>query len=371
VDCPTNPEQYLDSLGDRLVEQLKGRRYPLSGMFELTARCNLNCVHCYINQPAGCQKARKEELTTEGAKQVLDKMADVGCLFLAFTGGEPLLRPDFPEIYKHAVQNGMLVTLFSNGTLITPQIADLFSEYRPRLVEITQYGATKETYESVTRVPGSYGKCLRGIDLLLARDVRLYLKTMVLTLNQHELEDMKAFAEERQLEFRFDGYLWPRLDGGRGPLAYQIPLDDLAALDIDDPERAKNWRKQADANKGQALRSDYLYTCGAGIRNFFIDSAGKMSICGMSRRVAYDILHGSFEEAWQKLGALRHERRKQDTPCRTCVIGALCTLCPGLSYAMHGDEEAMVDLMCALAHQRVSVLQYQQGIIIEEILSYE
>jgi MoaA/NifB/PqqE/SkfB family radical SAM enzyme len=122
-------------------------------------------------------------------------MAGAGCLWLQLTGGQPLLRPDFRDLYLHAKKLGLLVTLFTNGTLLTPELADFLQDYPPFVVEITVYGLTKATYEVVTQVPGSYEKCLRGIDLLRARQIPLSLKTMVMTFNAHELEDMRVWSQ--------------------------------------------------------------------------------------------------------------------------------------------------------------------------------
>ncbi len=103
----------------------------------------------------------------------------------------------------------MILTIFTNGTLITPQIADYLAEWRPFKMEITLYGATQETYERVTGIPGSYERCRRGIDLLLERKIPLSLKTPVMTLNQHELEQMKALSVQPGGRFPFRPDLEP------------------------------------------------------------------------------------------------------------------------------------------------------------------
>ena len=175
MDCPTWPELDLGALTQEQLARLAGRRYPFSGSFELTERCNLRCGHCYINQPAGSRAARARELTTSQVTGILDQIADAGCLYLLLTGGEALLRPDFEEIYLYAKRKGLLLTLFTNGTLLTPRLADFLAEWRPYALEITVYGATQDIYERVTGVPGSYAACMRGIELALARRLPLSL----------------------------------------------------------------------------------------------------------------------------------------------------------------------------------------------------
>lgn len=348
MNCPGLPEIDL-SQWDVLTSR-KEPRFPFSGSFELTDRCNLDCVHCYINQPAGSQAARTNELSTSQAIEILDQAADAGVLFMNLTGGEVMLRPDFPKIYKHAIQRGIIVTLFTNGTMLTPEIADLLAEWRPLSVEISLHGGSQEVYERVTRLPGSYARLRKGIDLLLERNIPMYLKTTLNTENFHELDAMQAFAERLDLRYRYDGVLWPRIDGDQTTFEYQISLETLVGLDDDDPRRFEERVLVAESTMGRTERDGYVYRCGAGLTSFHINSAGKMSICIMARKPAYDILEFGFEEAWEKIGQLREIERQKVTKCDTCQIRGYCIQCPGWSQLIHEDYESPVDFICEMAH---------------------
>ena len=193
-------------------QRLAQQRIPFSGSIEITQRCNNQCVHCYNNLSVGDSKARAAELTSYEYSQILDEIADAGCLWLLFTGGEIFIRRDFFEIYTYARKKGMLITLFTNGTLITPEIAERIAQEPPFAIEITIYGHTRETYEAVTRTSGSYNRCINGINLLRDHGLPLKLKTMALTTNKHEVRAMKQFVEEGLgLEFKFDAMINPRL----------------------------------------------------------------------------------------------------------------------------------------------------------------
>jgi MoaA/NifB/PqqE/SkfB family radical SAM enzyme len=165
----------------RLHQRVVATRTPANGTIEVTRRCPLACVHCYNNLPIGDREARAGELTYEEHCRILDEITGAGCLWLLYTGGEIFVRRDFLDIYRYAKKKGLLITLFTNGTLITPEIADYLQKWRPFSVEITLYGRTKETYEKITRVPGSYEKCVQAIRLLMDRNLPLKLKTMALT----------------------------------------------------------------------------------------------------------------------------------------------------------------------------------------------
>ena len=144
-------------------------RTPIRAAIEVTHRCNNNCVQCYNNLPLKDKQARRKELTYEEHCRILDEISALGCLWLLFTGGEIFARKDFLDIYTYAKQKGMLITLFTNGTLITPEIADYLVQYRPFVIEITLYGRTQQTYEQVTGIPGSFARCMQGIELLMER----------------------------------------------------------------------------------------------------------------------------------------------------------------------------------------------------------
>jgi MoaA/NifB/PqqE/SkfB family radical SAM enzyme len=98
--------------------RVRERRIPVQGMIETTFRCNLSCAHCYVNKKASDVAAQARELSFERLSALIDEIVDAGCLSLVLTGGEPLIRPDFPALYVHAIQRGLMVTVFTNGTLI-------------------------------------------------------------------------------------------------------------------------------------------------------------------------------------------------------------------------------------------------------------
>src|SRR5206468_1639047 len=138
ADVTTIPEATFGEFA--LRRRLGDRRLPIEGTLETTFRCNLRCAHCYVNEPAGSREIQAAELPLARLKLLIDEIAEAGTLFLLVTGGEVLVRPDFPELYLHALSRGLLVTVFTNGTLITDAVADLFAEHRPELVEISLYG---------------------------------------------------------------------------------------------------------------------------------------------------------------------------------------------------------------------------------------
>src|SRR5258708_17953187 len=181
------------------------------------------------------REARDRELDYDEHCRLLDELADAGCLWILFTGGEIFARRDFLDIYTYAKKKGFIITLFTNGTLITEKIADYLAEWRPFSIEITLYGRTKDTYEKLTRIPGSYERCIRGIELLRERNLPLSLKTVAVTVNKHEVWDMKKFVEEDlNLPFKFDSMMNARIDCSLSPLEVRLTPEEIVDLDLKD-----------------------------------------------------------------------------------------------------------------------------------------
>jgi len=234
-----------------ISRRVSGKRIPLRGTIEVTRRCPLTCAHCYNNLPLTDQLARRSELSYEEHCGIVDEIVEAGCFWLLYTGGEIFARSDFLDIYKYAKNKGLLITLFTNAVLINKKIADSLAEYPPHSIEITLYGHTKKTYEKVTGIPGSFERCLRGIQLLMERKMLVKLKTVTITLNKHEIWEMKRFVEEDLgLEFRFDAMINPRIDGSQSPLALRLTPKEVVALDLEDPERLAEWNRFCERYSG-------------------------------------------------------------------------------------------------------------------------
>jgi len=352
MECPYGPELSYSEFGEQLLSKIGDKRVPISGTMELTERCNLKCAHCYINLPANDQQAQTKELTYEQWCGIFDQIAEEGCFSLLLTGGEPLLRPDFLDIYAYAKRKGFLVTLFTNGTMLTPEIADVLQEWPPYLVEITLYGITPETYERVTGIPGSYQHCMRGIQLLRERDISFKLKMVVMTLNRHEFTAVKEYTDDLGLGFRYDAILRPRPDGTKDIRDLRIEPNEVVDLDFADSRNMESFVRVTE-RFWDVPKTDHLYTCGAGLRSFHINSYGYLSLCLMAPSPSYGLIGGSFKQGWHDfLRQVRFQKITKDYKCRTCPWGALCGRCPAFAELENGDPEMAVDFVCQVAHLR-------------------
>jgi radical SAM protein with 4Fe4S-binding SPASM domain len=338
-----------------------GERVPMQVSIEVTRRCPLECQHCYNNLPMGDQDARSHEMTTEEHFRMLDELVEMGCFWLLYTGGEIFARKDFLEIYTYAKTKGFLVTLFTNGTLITEKIADYLVEWPPFAIEITLYGRTQETYEELTQIPGSYERCLRGIKLLRERGLPLKLKTVATSINKHEIAAMRQFAEEEiGVEFKFDGQINPRIDCSQSPLAVRLTPEEVVAIDLHAPKGVSEYRRLAKhdlENPPSLAQNDTVYFCGGGMNSFAINAYGEMGICVISQQDTFRVQEAGLKRVWEEsLLELRSRKRTRVTKCIQCRIQSLCGMCPANGEMENGDRESPVEFLCNVAHLRAAAI---------------
>jgi len=355
---PAIPELTFREFADRI--DLEERRVPIEGTIETTLRCNLHCAHCYVNLPVGDRQARDQELSATRLLGLIDKIAEAGCLALTLTGGEPLVRPDFPAVYLHAIRRGLLITVFTNGTLLDDRIADLFDAHRPERVEVSLYGMTRETYERISGIPGSHAACVQGIRQLHARGIPFRLKTMAMTWNRREIPLMAAYARSLGVGFTWDGLLNPRLDGGVSRIGeLQLPAEEILAVDLEDSGRARELHAFCvrTVRPGETVPSRTVYTCGAGRTAFAVDPSGRLHPCLLSRKAGVDLRSASFQEGWNEgFRAFRSRGWTRPRPCRSCSLISLCGSCPAAAELDHGDPEGLVVDSCRLAHLRAHAM---------------
>lgn len=342
-------------------QRTSGKRTPMEVSIELTHRCPLECQHCYNNLPMADKSARNRELSLAEYKVLLDQIADSGCFWILFTGGEIFARADFLDIYAYAKSKGFLITLFTNGTMVTERIANYLADYRPFAIEITLYGATRETYDGLTQIPGSYDRCMRGIRLLLDRKLPLKLKTVPTTINRHEVYEMQRMAEQDfGVDFKFDTAINPRTDCSQSPIALRLTPEDAVALDLHEPRRHSEYKALVDrdlAQPGNMFSAEDVYTCGGGVSSCAIDPYGQISICVLSHQESYDWRSGSFSAGWNEfLGRVRAKKRTRKTKCDSCRIHSLCGMCAANGELENGDAESPVEFLCQVAHLRAMAL---------------
>lgn len=354
----------------KMWDRIEGKRIPFSFDLEITARCNHNCRHCYINLPAGDKKTAKKELSPEQIGHIADQAIELGSLWCLLSGGEPLLRGDFADIYLMLKKKGLLVSVFTNACLLTAEHIELFKKYPPRDIEVTVYGVTEKTYEKVTRRPGSYAAFRRGLDMLLVTGIQVRLKAMALRSNVGELDAIAAFCRQYTKDyFRFDPLLHLRFDGDPGRnteiIGERLTPEEIVVIEQADEERSKSLKKNCDQlifPDGEHRNCRHLFHCGAGNSSFAVNYDGYFRLCSSLWHpdCVYDLKKGTLAKAWNmhvpKVRAMTSADPEFLEKCRVCPIINLCLWCPAHAYLEHGRLDAWSEYFCQVAHARAKAL---------------
>jgi radical SAM protein with 4Fe4S-binding SPASM domain len=341
-------QRKFSEFSDAMYTAVTRQRIPFMGALELTYRCNQACAHCYCN--LGLHDTRKDdELSTAEIIRILDEIAAAGCLWLLLTGGEVLVRKDFPDIYVHALKAGMLVEVFTNATLIDDATAELFSGLPPFGIDISIYGSTPALHDRITRAEGSFARTMEGVACLKRHGIGFSLKTVLMAPNYADLNNMQRLAESLGSRFHFDSLVSPRTDGGMSPAQYRLDIDRMVGLELDadidykacEYLFANFWKRQ--------LRE--ALNCGSGVFAFNINPYGALSPCTMFSSFQYPLKARSFRDAWQKMVAEYGLKQNSFIPdeCSTCSMLLLCPRCAAWAETETGSVNRKVDYLCDYA----------------------
>jgi MoaA/NifB/PqqE/SkfB family radical SAM enzyme len=349
-----------------MVTQKNLPRLPLDGIIDLTYRCNNTCRHCWLWLPSNAPQ-KKEELTLAEIRRIVDEARQMGCQAWAISGGEPMLRPDFNEIFDYITRKSVSYSLNTNGTLITPEIARLLTRKGRKMVAL--YGATADVHDRVTRNPGSYEATMRGFAYLKEAGAGFTVQIIPMRENYHQYADMLNLAESLSPDYRV-GASWLLLSACGSPTRNREitnqRLDPTEVILLDEPDPARELLTRFDDTKS-SLESDtsclvqgddrLFAACIAKRRDFHIDPYGGMSFCYYIKHPAlrFNLRRESFHRVWDDLIPALAQSERGDTEylenCGSCTLRRDCKWCGVFGYLEHRRLSAKVDYLCKVASQ--------------------
>jgi MoaA/NifB/PqqE/SkfB family radical SAM enzyme len=331
---------------DRLIRNASRAHIPLSVLFEVTHRCNLGCEHCYLTEgPVGRPRPTGEELSLDEIRTIFDDLAEAGAMFLTLSGGEVFMRRDFLSIVAHARERGFSVTVFTTGTLLTPEKASGLAALHPLSVEVSIYSARPDVHDRITRIPGSHERSLRALRLLKARGVVILIKSPLMSVNASELHEITALAEDLGAGCGFDPMLTPRRDGDLTPVTLAPSAAQMRAF-FADPVLAREF-----AQPVKCLPQAGEEICGTGRRTCLISPYGDLFPCGVHPIPAGNLREKRFHEIWTGSPLLAELRTQTVADLRGGAKAIPGFRCSALALMEHGDflgpfrrGEAMAEL---------------------------
>lgn len=338
----------------------KGRRLgmPIGGNFELTARCNFNCPMCYVHMtPEQLKASGKKELTAGQWLDIAKAARDRGMVFALLTGGEPLVRKDFFEIYDGMREMGILISINSNGSMLKGEILERFLETPPFRFNISLYGGCNETYQKMCGLP-AYDTVKENIRMLKNAGVDVSLNLSITPYNKDDLPQIYADAVELDVNVRASSYMYPsvRVNGEQYGCGSRLSCEESANYSVEwdlirFPEkdfllRAENLMRFAAAEQeGCPMEEGEGVRCRAGSSAFWLTWDGRMLPCGMMMTPVTYPLEVGFDAAWDEI---RQETSKIRTPakCRSCAYHNICGACAAVHYTETGSFNGIPQYVC-------------------------
>ena len=333
-------------------------RLPLEGKIDLTYRCNNNCRHCWLSIRADSKEFR-DELSYAEIKKTADEAQKMGCRRWLMSGGEPMLRQDFVEIFDYLTTNCNSYSINTNGTLITPKIAKILQRKGTKMVSL--YGATAEVHDGITRNPGSFEATLRGFRYLKEAKACFTVQLIPMKDNYHQFKDMVELAESLSKNYRI-GAAWLCLSasGGKERNAEIIRqrLTPKQVVELDKPDLSYEERIASEREYCCNDNTGFLFSsCINNRQDFHIDAYGKMTFCSFIKDpdLRYDLRKGNFKQCWEdfipSLAKKITAPHKYRNNCGSCELRKDCRICPVYAYLEYGSFDKKVKYLCAVARE--------------------
>lgn len=358
-------EPYLSQYFHRKGRQLG---LPIAGNFELTARCNFNCPMCYVHLSNEEVCARGGELTAKQWLKIAEQARDKGMIFALLTGGEPLVRKDFFEIYDGMRNMGLIVSINSNGSMLQGKILERFLETPPFRFNISLYGGCDETYRKMCGLP-VYSQVKENIRALRQAGVDVSLNLSITPYNRDDLEKIYADAVELNVNVKGSSYMYPpiRVNGGEYGCGNRLSAEESAVYSVAwdclrfTPEqfdvRARNMARLINEDQdGCPVEEGEGVRCRAGGTSFWITWDGKMTPCGMMTEPVVYPLEVGFEAAWEELRG-RVANIRTPAKCVSCDHREICGVCAAVCLSETGRFDAVPEYVCRRAEEIVKQTQ--------------
>lgn len=345
----------LDSatkIEERLCVKATMAGIPLGGTFELSPACNMSCKMCYA-------RLGIEEITAQGGLKngsqwlkIAEEMQREGTMFLLLTGGEPLLYPDFKQVYEGVRKMGMIVTINTNGTLITEEWAKYFAQDKPRRINITLYGVNEKGYENLCGYKEGFDRTINGIQLLKEKNIDVKLNVSLTPDNVKDLDKFYRIAEQLEIPIEVDSYMFP-FHREKGEYEQKNRLSPemcaktyLKILKKEKPLGYEKYQRLCQmCREGEKFPNHEMMTCRAGKSSFWINWKGEMSPCFALEGQKVDVSKIGFRRSWERIREYVNNVKLSEK-CISCEKQELCISCAGRAFSETGSIAGTPTYIC-------------------------
>lgn len=339
---------------------------PTTAQIYVENRCNLKCQHCYESETS--HPPERYALSVDDYSRIFDELAELGVLYVTFTGGEVFLRRDFLEIVSIARKKRFDVSIFTSGTLIDEKKSARLAQLKVQRVEITVYSHDSAVHDAFTGVTGSHSRSVRALQLLNHAGVKTVMKSNLMTFNVEHVDGLVSLAEAVGADYQFDPTVKPRMDGDRKPLEYAVSPDKIRQLVLNRPDLYTAFQKfnpdELCSGEKNFLSPDSVI-CGAARGFISVSADGGVYACGFFPVPGGHIRESSLKDIWygsEQFSRIRETTFGKMTACSSCDVKSTCVPCMAYAEVEHRDHtqcasssRQMAEAVRALADRKVVV----------------
>lgn len=326
---------------------------PVLSEIALTYRCNLRCTFCYAGCSGGSQACHSgdtaQEMSTRQVQRVLDVIWNEAKVpTTSFTGGEPTLRRDLPQLVRYARRLGMRVNLISNGTLVTPEYARVLCDHGLNSAQVSIEGPSAEVHEAITRAPGSFEATCAGVRSLAQAGITVHTHTTISRGNIGCVEEVVDLAAQLGRERLSMNMVMPCGSAKSDPQGTYVTYGEIgeAVLRVRDRARQLGLEFMWYSPTPYCLFNPVAEglgnkACAACDGLLSIAPNGDVLPCSSVSKPVGNVLRSRFGQVWESAAARSWNRREYaPQPCRACDLLDIC----GGACPIYWDEIGLREL---------------------------
>jgi MoaA/NifB/PqqE/SkfB family radical SAM enzyme/L-amino acid N-acyltransferase YncA len=344
------------------LNKILGAKLINSCTIEITNICPFYCDHCYV------EKCQNVNMSFEMFKKIIDELKSIKCFQILITGGEPLVNPFFKQMYLYAKENGFMISINSNGFLIDNYI-DLFSKFKPSIIEISLYGYDDESYYDFTHKEKAFTKINNNIKTLLNNNINVSLKTVLTKKNKNYIAKLKTYADNLKLPFRYDYIIFPKVNGKKMKRnGESLKPSEIVRILRKDNEAVEYFEKAVRKTlelKNENNNIEKIFQCSLGKDRIFIDCNGNIKPCLVVEE-KFNINEYCIKDAIKKIKKVVCKLEfSTNSKCQNCYKRNICRYCPGRFKQETGSYEMAPSYYCELGEKIIDEFNVNKNIRFE------
>lgn len=355
------------SVSDYLYQKASLNKIPLSGCLEISPVCNFACKMCYVRKT-------KKQIEKEGKRvkdwtewlELAKQFREAGTLYLLITGGEPFIYPNFKELYMALHEMAFVLSINSNGTMIDEQTVEWLKKAAPSRINITLYGASRETYARICGNPDGYDKAVKAILMLKEAGIPVVINASMIPENAEDMKQIIDFGKKHEINTRVSTYMFPPVRREREETDSRFNPKGAASMHIHRcewqmaPDMLKQFfekqlstldKKEVSEADNWGIHKEEYMRCRAGRSSFWVSWDGTMTACGM---LPFPLqvypFEQPFKDCWMEL-----TNKVRTTPvlkeCAGCNKKEICNPCVAMLHSETGDVDKKAPYLCEMADE--------------------